>query len=412
VSNLIIRNARVRNQEQLVDILIDGPRIAAVGPALAADGAKVVDAAGSLVLPGFFNLHFHADKCLLGEIMRPNQSGTLPEAIEITNDFKRNYDPAEVAARAVRAIEVGVMNGTTFFRLFADVGTIGGLRAARGLLLAREKMRDYCRIQVVAFPQEGIVRDPGAAELMEEAVREGCDIVGGLPWYEYTDEEARQHIDICFEIAKRHDLDVHMLVDDTDDANSRSLEYLALKTMREGYQGRVAASHCGAMAAYNDVYAAKIVDMVATAGVTISVNAHINLVCSARIDREPKRRGIARVKELLARGANVVTSQDDVNDPYYPFGKPDPLECASMMAHVAQLTLPHEIEQVADMITINSAKAARIPDYGIAAGCAADLVVVDAPFVHEAIREQPVRRHVFKDGREVARSVMKRELLP
>jgi cytosine/creatinine deaminase len=412
VNSLIIRNARVRTQPQLVDIAVDGARISAVGPGLSVETAKEIDAAGSLVLPGFFNLHFHADKCLLGEIMRPNVSGTLPEAIEITNDFKRDYDPEEVAGRAVRAIEVGVMNGTTFFRLFADVGTIGGLRAARGLLLAREKMRNYCRIQVVAFPQEGIVRDPGAAELMEEAVREGCDIVGGLPWYEYTDEEARQHIDICFEIAKRHDLDIHMLVDDTDDENSRSLEYLALKTMREGYQGRVAASHCGAMAAYNDVYAAKIVDMVATAGVTISCNAHINLVCSARIDREPKRRGIARVKELLARGANVVTSQDDVNDPYYPFGKPDPLECASMIAHAAQLTLPHEIEQAADMITVNSAKAARIPDYGIAAGCAADLVVVDAPSVHEAIREQPVRRHVFKDGREVARSVMKRELLP
>ena len=149
-------------------------------------------------MPGFFNLHFHADKCLLGEIMRPNLSGTLPEAIDITNDFKRNYDPEEVARRAVRAIETGVINGTTFFRLFADVGTIGGLRAARGLLLAREKMRDYCTIQIVAFPQEGIVRDPGAAELMEEAIREGCDIVGGLPWYEYTDDEARQHIDICF----------------------------------------------------------------------------------------------------------------------------------------------------------------------------------------------------------------------
>ena len=412
MNSLIIRNARVRSQPQPVDILIDGTRISAVGPGLTAEAAHQIDAAGSLVLPGFFNLHFHADKCLLGEIMRPNQSGTLPEAIEITNDFKRNYDPAEVAARAVRALEIGVMNGTTFFRLFADVGTIGGLRAARGLLLAREKMKKYCRIQVVAFPQEGIARDPGAAELMEEAVREGCDIVGGLPWYEYTDEDARRHIDICFDIAKRHDLDIHMLVDDTDDANSRSLEYLALKTMHEGYQGRVAASHCGAMAAYNDVYAAKIVDMVATAGVTISVNAHINLVCSARIDREPKRRGIARVKELLARGANVVTSQDDVNDPYYPFGKPDPLECASMMAHVAQLTLPHELEQVADMITVNSAKAARLPDYGISAGCIADLVIVDAPSVHEAIREQPVRRHVFKEGREVARSVMKRELLP
>jgi cytosine deaminase len=316
-----------------------------------------------------------------------------------------------VAARAVRTLEQGVKNGTTFFRLFCDVGTIGGLRAARGLLLAREKMKDYCRIQVVAFPQEGIVRDPGAAELMEEAIKEGCDVVGGLPWYEYTDDEARQHIDACFGMALKNDLDIHMLVDDTDDPNSRSLEYLALKTMREGFQGRVAASHCGAMAAYNDVYAAKVVDMVATAGITISVNAHINLVCSARLDREPRRRGIARVKELLARGVNVVTSQDDVNDPYYPFGKPDPLECALMMAHVAQLTLPHELEAVMDMITVNAARAARVADYGIAAGMRADLVVVGAPSVHEALRLQPPRLHVFKDGREVARSVLTQELL-
>jgi cytosine deaminase len=410
--SIVIRNARIRGQQQPVDIAIEGERIGAVAPKLPTRGATEIDAAGNLVLPGLFNLHFHADKCLLGEIMRPNQSGTLPEAIEITNDFKRNYDPPEVAARAVRACEVGILNGTTFFRLFADVGTIGGLRAARGLLLAREKLQKCCTVQVVAFPQEGIVRDPGAAELMEEAVKEGCDIVGGLPWYEYSDADARAHIDICFDIAKRHDLDIHMLVDDTDDANSRSLEYLALKTMREGFHGRVAASHCGAMAGYNDVYAAKIVDMVATAGVTISVNAHINLVCSARIDREPKRRGIARVKELLARGANVVTSQDDVNDPYYPFGKPDPLECAAMMAHVAQLTLPHELEQVADMITVNSAKAARVTDYGIAAGCRADLVIIEAPSVHEALRNQPLGRRVLKDGREIARSSVTRQLLP
>ena len=407
----IIRNARLRGNEQNVDIVIDGELISAVAPNLKASGAKEIDAAGSLIMPGFVNLHFHADKCLLGEIMRPNVSGTLPEAIEITNDFKRKYDPAEVADRAVRALQAGVMNGTTFFRLFADVGTIGGLQAARGLLLAREKMQNYCRVQVVAFPQEGIVRDPGAADLMDEAIKEGCDIVGGLPWYEYTDEEARQHIDICFDLAKKHDLDVHMLVDDTDDANSRSLEYLALKTMREGFQGRVAASHCGAMAGYNDVYAAKVVDMVATAGVTISVNAHINLVCSARIDREPKRRGIARVKELLSRGVNVITSQDDVNDPYYPFGKPDPIECGAMIAHVAQLTLPHELEQVADMLTINGAKAARLSGYGIAPGMRADLVIVGAASVHEALRVQPPRRHVFKDGREVARATLTQELI-
>jgi cytosine/creatinine deaminase len=409
--DMVVRHAVVRGHQGMVDIVIEKDRIARVEAKVAGKGGREIDAAGSLVLPGLFNLHLHADKCLLGEIMRPNLSGTLPEAIEITNDFKRKYDPAEVAERASRAIEAGVKNGTTFFRLFADVGTIGGLRAARGLLLAREKFGGYCDIQVVAFPQEGIVRDPGAAELLDEAMKEGCDIVGGLPWYEYTDAEAREHIDICFDIAKSYDRDIHMLVDDTDDENSRSLEYLALKTMRENFHGRVAASHCGAMAAYNDVYAAKIVDMVATAGVTISVNAHINLVCSARLDREPRRRGIARVKELLTRGANVVTSQDDVNDPYYPFGKPDPLECVSMIAHVAQLTLPHELEQAMSMVTENAAKAARVDDYGIAPGKRADLVVVGAPSVHEAIRLQPLRRHVIKGGREVARSVVSQELL-
>ncbi len=409
--DIVVRNAKLRGQKNTVDICIEKDRIVSVAPKAPGQGRQEIDAGGSLVLPGLFNLHHHTDKSLLGEVMRPNVSGTLPEAIEITNEFKRNYDPAEVARRTGRVVEAGIKNGTTFFRLFADVGTIGGLRGARGLLLAREKYNKYCDIQIVAFPQEGIVRDPGTAELLDEAMKEGCDVVGGLPWYEYTDAEAREHIDICFNIAKRHGRDIHMLVDDTDDENSRSLEYLALKTMREDFHGRVAASHCGAMAAYNDVYAAKIVDMVATAGVTISVNAHINLVCSARLDREPKRRGIARVKELLARGANVVSSQDDVNDPYYPFGKPDPMECALMIAHVAQLTLPHELEQAIDMITVNAARAARVTDYGIAPGKRADLVVVDAPSVHEALRLQPVRRHVIKNGREVARTVVTQQFI-
>src|SRR6516165_2412075 len=151
--NLLVRNARLRGRDQLVDIGIEQGRIAAVAPNL--------DAAADLVVPGFVNLHLHADKALLGEVMRPNVSGTLPEAIEITNDFKRKYDPQEVARRAGRVIETGIKNGTTFFRLFADVGTIGGLRAAQGLLLVREKYSRLCDIQVVAFPQEGIVRDPG-----------------------------------------------------------------------------------------------------------------------------------------------------------------------------------------------------------------------------------------------------------
>ncbi len=413
MNSLIIRNARVRSQPQPVDIAIDGARISAVGPSLAVKATKEIDAAGSLVLPGLFNLHFHADKCLLGEIMRPNLSGTLPEAIEITNDFKRKYDPAEVAARAMRVIEVGVMNGTTFFRLFADVGTIGGLRAARGLLLAREKMKNYCRHPGRGVPAGGHRARSGRGRAdgggrSRKAATSSADCPGTN-----TPTRTRASTSTSASISPSATISTSTCWWTTPTTPTRAASNISrsrrcAKASRAASPRAIAARWRG----YNDVYAAKIVDMVATAGVTISVNAHINLVCSARIDREPKRRGIARVKELLARGVNVVTSQDDVNDPYYPFGKPDPLECASMMAHVAQLTLPHELEQVADMITVNSAKAARIPDYGIAAGCAADLVVVDAPSVHEAIREQPVRRHVFKDGREVARSVMKRELLP
>lgn len=408
--DLIIRNAHVRGQDNKVDIAIEKDKISAVAAKLSSKGKSEIDAGGNLVSPGLINLHLHADKSLLGEVMAPNVSGTLPEAIEITNDFKRNYDPKEVALRAGRVIEAGVLNGTSLFRLFCDVGTIGGLKGAEGLLMAAGKYRDYCQVEVVAFPQEGIVRDPGAAELMDEAIKMGCNIVGGLPWYEYTDAEAREHIDICFDLAKKHDLDIHMLVDDTDDANSRSLEYLALKTMRENFHGRVAASHCGAMALYNDVYAAKVIDMVATADITISSNTQINLVCSDRIGTEPKKRGMARVKELLARGVNVISSQDDVYDPYYPFGKPDQLEVALFMAHTAQLTLPHELEQVFDMITVNAARAARLPNYGIAPGCVADLVVIDAPSIHEALRLQPPRLHVIKSGRVVAQSVLTQKL--
>src|SRR6266480_4614581 len=157
--DIIIRNATLRDRKDPVDIAMEKDKIAAVQPKIAEKGRREIDAAGSLVLPGLFNLHFHADKCLLGEIMRPNVSGTLPEAIEITNEFKRNYDPEEVARRAGRVIEAGVKNGTTFFRLFADVGTIGGLRAAQGLMLARERYAKLCKIEVVSFPQEGIVRD-------------------------------------------------------------------------------------------------------------------------------------------------------------------------------------------------------------------------------------------------------------
>jgi cytosine deaminase len=224
-------------------------------------------------------------------------------------------------------------------------------------------------------------------------------VVGGLPWYERIDRDVQAHVDFCFELANRTGKDIHMLADDTDDPYSRSLEYLAVRTIEEGYQGRVSASHCGALAAYDDNHAERVIGLVREAEISIASNTQISLVLDGRNDRGLVRRGITRVRELLDAGVNVMSAQDDVKDPYYPFGKPDQLEVAQYTAHVAQLTYPPELETVFDMVTVNAAKAMRLEGYGVEPGCRADLVLIGAPNVHEALRMVPPRRYVFYGGR-------------
>jgi cytosine deaminase len=284
------------------------------------------------------------------------------------------------------------------------VDTVGGLVPVQGLLELKRRFEGLITFEVVAFPQEAIIRDPGCDRLMEEAMDLGCDVVGGLPWYERLDSHAQEHIDFCFELARRTGKDIHMLADDTDDPYSRSLEYLAVRTLEEGYQGRVTASHCGALAAYDDNHAARVIGYVKEAGISICSNAQISLVLDGRADRGLVRRGITRVRELLDAGVNVLSAQDDVNDPYYPFGKPDQIEVGQYTAHVAQLTYLPELETVFDMITYNAARAMRLEGYGVSPGDRADLVVIDAPTVREALRLVPPRRQVFYGGRLMAES--------
>ena len=408
---LIVRRARRRGTAEPCDIGIAEGAIVAVAPVIGDRAAREIDAGGRLVTPPFVNPHVHLDKARLGEVMRPNRSQTLQEAIEITWDFKRTYTEADIVARAGAVIEMGVREGALAVRAFADVGTVGGLVPVRGLLALRARYADLVRIQVVAFPQEGLLRDPGAETLLREAMALGADVIGGLPWYEMTDEDARRHVDIVFAIAREHDADVHMLVDDTDDANSRSLEYLAVKTLREGYGGRVSASHCGALSAYNDTSAAKVIGLVKDAGITIVSNPHISLVLAGRRDREPVRRGITRVRELLRAGVNVASGQDDVDDPYYPFGRASQLEVALFAAHAAHLTYPDELETVFDMVTVNAARAMRLPRYGLEPGCAGDLLVWDAPGVKEALTRQRPPSHVVRGGLVVAQTTVTSELL-
>ncbi len=409
--DLIVRQALRRGETAPRDIAIDAGTIAAVEPSVSGRASREIDARGRLVTPPLVNPHVHLDKALLGDVMRPNRSQTLQEAIEITWDFKRAYTETDIVERAGAVIQMAVREGTLAVRAFADVDSVGGLAPVRGLLATRARYRHLLTMEVVAFPQEGILRDPGTEALLREAMTLGADVVGGLPWYEMTDEDARRHIDIVFAIARERDADVHMLVDDTDDANSRSLEYLAVKTKREGYGGRVSASHCGALAAYNPTYAAKVIGLVREAGIAIVSNPHISLVLAGRRDAEPVRRGITRVRELLRAGVNVASGQDDVNDPYYPFGRASQLEVALFMAHTAHLTYPDELETVFDMVTGNAARAMRLPRYGLAAGDAGDLLIWDAGSVKEALTRQRPPAYVVRGGAVVAQTTITSELV-
>ncbi len=409
--DLIIRHARLKSCSGNWNIGINGDRIVTLSEEIADVGSTEIDAAGHLVMPTYVNGHIHLDKCFLQEKMRPNKDYTFGECLELTWEHKARYTTEDMLERAGRAVREGILNGTTVFRAFADVDSYAQLRGVEGLLALRERWRDVAHIEVVAFPQEGIVCDAGTRELMEEAMRLGADVVGGLPWFEMLDDDARAHIDFCFELAKRYDKDIHMLVDDTDNPLSRSLEYLAVKTLREGYAGRVAASHCGALAAYNEVHAFKVMDLLKQANVSISSNPHISLVVQGRYDQEPIRRGITRVKQLWQHGVNVFSSQDDVADPFYPFGRNDQQEVVSYVCHTAHMAAPSEIEATFDFVTYNAARALRLPDYGLEPGCRADLNVLAAPSVREVLRLQQPPAWVIRAGKVLARTTMQRELM-
>jgi cytosine/creatinine deaminase len=402
--DLVLRRGRLRRLGNTRDIGISNSRIVAVEPSLQTAAVEEIDLDGRLVLPGFVNAHLHLDKVLFGERTGQDQAGTVEEGFRRTWAFKRAYTVEDVRDRALRVLRVALTQGTLALRMFADVDTYAELTAVRGLLAAREVFDPFMTLQLVAFPQEGIFGHPGAAALMRQALDLGADVVGGLPWVEVSHEEQQHHIDLVFDLAKEYDADVHMLVDDTLDPSSRTLEYLALKTQREGYQGRVAASHCCALAMYDPDHAARVIDLVKSANMTIVSNAHISLVDQGQRLPEPRPRGITRVRELLQAGVNVAAAQDDVDDPYYPFGKPDQLEVAWMMAHVAQLTARTDLDIVLDLVTDNAARALRLRDYGVVPGAWADLVVLEAASVHEALRLQAERTYVLRRGRVVART--------
>ncbi len=403
--DLIIRNAKTREKDGRVDIAIKGAKIRRIAKKLNGKAKNEIDAKGGLTTPTFVDPHLHLDKALISEVVRENVTGTLTEAIEIIWNKKKRYTIKDIVSRAGKAIEWGVKNGTTIFRTHVDVDNIGKLMPLKGLLEVRKEYQDVCDIQIVVFPQEGIIKNKGTEKLMRQAMELGADVVGGMPYNEYTYDDSKKHIDIAFQIAKEFDVDIDMHVDETDDPDARTLEYLAAKTIKEGWQGRVTAGHTCALAAYDDLYASKVIGMIKEAEVNMITNPATNLMLQGRFDKQPIRRGITRVKELLEAGVNVCYGQDCLKDTFYPtWGREDMLEVGLITAHAAQFTMPKEIEILFDMPTINAAQVLRLKNYGIKVGNPASLNIIDARNVQEAFRTQADRLYVIRKGKVIART--------
>lgn len=401
--DLIIRHARLHRHEGLVDLAIAAGRFARIAPDLSTlTATREIDAVGRLLSPPLIDSHVHLDAVLTVGQPRYNTSGTLLEGIRIWSERKAELSVAEVKQRALQAIAWEVAQGTLHIRSHVDVCD-PQLTALRALLEVREEVRDICDLQLVAFPQDGIYSFPQGKALMRTAVELGCDLVGGIPHYESTNELGAEDVHYAFALAKEFQRDIDCHCDETDDPHSRFTEVMAADTLQQGWQGRVTASHCTAMHSYNDAYALKLIYVLARAQVNVVANPFDNVVLQGRLDTYPKRRGITRVKELLAAGVNVSLGHDSIMDPWFPLGRGNMLAAAQLALLLCHMSGYQDIQDTLDLVTTNAARTLRIQDrYGIGEGLPASFLILDAPSAFEALRLLPACLHVFKDGREVA----------
>jgi len=410
--DLLIHNAQFHCRQGLSDIAVKNGIFARVTEDLSSErAAREIDAAGRLVAPPFIDAHVHLDAVLTVGQPRYNTTGTLLEGIQIWSERKPSLTREDVRRRALEEIQWEVAQGTLHIRSHVDVCD-PELTALRALLEIREEVHDICDLQLVAFPQDGILSFPNGKELMRKAMELGCDIVGGIPHYEVTRDMGVEDVHYAFALAKEFNRDIDCHCDETDDPHSRFTEVMAADTLEQRWQGRVTASHCTAMHSYDNAYAFKLIGLLARAQVNIIANPFDNVVLQGRFDSYPKRRGITRVKELLAAGVNVALGHDSIMDPWFPLGRGDMLAAAQLALFLCHMSGYSEIDDVFDLITTNAAKALRIQDsYGIEEGKPADFLILDALSAFEALRLLPARLHVFKGGREIARTTPSRSIV-
>ena len=400
--DMIIRNAVLRSDPKAkVDLAIKDGKIAKIGMGIQGKADAELDAGGNLVTESFVNTHLHL--CKVYTLMMMDEAalkdyhgadmGKAMTAIELAAKIKEQYDEKWIIKNVRKACALAGRYGCTHIRAFADVDSKGKLEGLKALIRAREEFKGVVDIQVVAFAQDGLVREPGAEDLMRQAMDLGADVVGGIPWIEYTDADIAEHVRICFQLAKEYDKPVSMLVDDAGDNGLRSLEVMALETIRTGWQGRSLAHHARAMSMYPKPYLQKLAAILKKAEMGVVSDPHTGPLH-------------ARVRELLEEGVLVCLGQDDISDAYYPYGRNNMLEVAFLNSHLLWFTTREDMETLYNMVTKNAAKAIGLKDFEIKEGAPANLVVLDQPNVLEALRFHEKPQYVISHGKLIDQQKM------
>ena len=405
--DLLINNATLPDGRVGMSVAVRGEKIVEVSAGLSAPAHSVIDAQGMLLSPPFVDAHFHMDATLSYGLPRVNQSGTLLEGIALWGELKPLLTQEALIERALTYCDWAVAKGLLAIRSHVDVCD-PRLLAVEALLEVKRRVAPYLDLQLVAFPQDGVLRGAAGAQQhldnLKRALDMGVDVVGGIPHFERTMADGALSIRLLCELAAERGLPVDMHCDESDDPLSRHVETLAFETQRLGLQGRVTGSHLTSMHSMDNYYVSKLLPLIAEAGLHVVANPLINITLQGRHDSYPKRRGMTRVPELLAQGINVAFGHDCVMDPWYSLGSGDMLEVAQMGLHVAQMTAQPAMRQCFAAVTGNPARILELPGYGLESGCNADFVLLQAHDPIEAIRLRATRLKVFRRGRLLCES--------
>jgi cytosine deaminase len=399
--DLIIKNANLSNDQTGVDIACKDGVIISIERGINANAKKTIDAQGHLVSPPFVDPHFHMDATLSLGTPRMNVSGTLLEGISLWSELKPIQNVEQIIDRALRYCDLAVSMGIGAIRSHVDICD-NSLKGVEALLEVQRKVAPYIELQLVAFPQDGIFRDPNAKVNLINALDMGVNVVGGIPHFERTMQDGADSVKFLCEIAAERGLMVDMHCDESDDPQSRHIETLAFETSRLGLHGRVAGSHLTSMHSMDNYYVSKLIPLMAEAEIHAIPNPLINIMLQGRHDSYPKRRGQTRVPELKNAGINVGFGSDCVMDPWYSLGKADMLDVAHMGLHVGQLSSRLDMEWCFDAVTLNSANIMGLEGYGLKRGCKADMVILQANDKIDAIRLRANRLFVIRAGKVIS----------